>query len=546
MRSIARRTSALVAVPALALTGLVAASTPASATPDPTPSTDAAAWLEAQLTDGVVHNDQYGFDDVALSADVGFALARLGGHDATVDEIAAAIAPRAHDEWYTSTFEGVTTLYAGSVAKAAAFADVAGADPTDFGGEDLIALLEDSVSTTAPTNGRVQDENNSFGDTNTFGQAYAVQALHEAGSPLAASVVTFLLQQQCPGGWFRLDLAARDAAEQKCRSGSGAIPDTDATAIALAALVSIDDPALEVAGGPIERAEAWLLEKQRDNGAWGGGPTTKQPNANSTGLAGWVLAQLGNTEAAQNGAAWLRSHQLANVGGCAPYRARDLGAVAYDDALRLSLRDGIDATTQDQARRATAGALALLPLAEQAGDTQVLSSPGYVKAGGHTEVGVIGAAPGEALCAQVLPHGHGTVSHADELGGEAHLGFRVPDEAGTIKVRVSSATGRIDTVELHSLGKATLRVSVTRARVAGGATQTVTVRGLAPGEPAQISVAWPTSGQGGSGEGVGGQANRRGVFKATFEVPNHGGAAVVKARGQFKNRKGSTSFIVTR
>ena len=37
-----------------------------------------------------------------------------------------------------------------------------------------------------------------------------------------------------------------------------------------------------------------------------------------------------------------------------------------------------------------------------------------------------------------------------------------------------------------------------------------------------------------------------GVFKATVKVPNKPGTAKVKAVGQFKNRKASTSFTVTR
>ena len=146
MHRITARAATLLAVPALTLTALAATSAPASAAVDPTPVDVGASWLSSQLTDGIVHNDQYDFDDIGLSADVGLGLAAVGGHDDTVHAIAAAVEPRAHDEWYTSTYDGVTTLYAGSLAKAAVFAQTAGADPTDFGGEDLISELEGTVS----------------------------------------------------------------------------------------------------------------------------------------------------------------------------------------------------------------------------------------------------------------------------------------------------------------------------------------------------------------------------------------------------------------
>lgn len=543
MRSIARRTAALVAVPALALTGLVTTSSPASAAADPKPAPDAASWLVAQLDNGIVHNDQYDFDDIGLSADIGFALATAGGHDATVADIAAAVAPRAQDEWYTSTYQGVTTLYAGSLAKAAAFAQAAGADPTDFGGQDLISRLEGTVSTTPPTTGRVQDENNDYGDTNVFGQAYAAEALATAGSPSAPSVTTFLLQQQCADGWFRLELADRTAPDQSCDGDPSSTPDTDATAIALAALVGMHDDALAPA---IDRAEQWLLDTQKPNGAWGGGQTTEAANTNSTGLAGSVLGDLGDTGAAQDAAAWVRAHQAANVGSCTRFAATDLGTVAYDDAARTALiGSAIAADTADQFRRATAQALPVLRWAQSAGEPHALMSPEYVKGGSRAQVGVIGAAPGEALCARRLPGGADTLGWADRHG-EGHLAVRVPNRTETTRVRVWNGDGAIGTVRINSLGRTHLRVTLKAKRVDAGHRQVVTVRHLAPGEQATVHVRWPNGRHSASASGSAGQANRHGVFRARFTVPHRFGTAKVKAFGQFHNRRGATSFVVIR
>lgn len=545
MRPFTRGAAAVLAVPALTLSALVATSTPASAAPDPGPAGAAAAWMESQLVDGVIHYDDgtYEFDSISMSADYGFALEAVGGHDATVAEIVAAVEPRAEAEWYTSTYDGVTTLYAGSVAKTAAFAQATGEDPTDFGGENLISLLEGTVSDAPLTAGRVQDDNNAFGDANTFGQAYAVQALAAAGSPSTAAVTTFLVQQQCADGWFRLDFAERDESDQTCDGDAASVPDPDATAIALAALASTHDDALVPV---IEKAEAWLLSQQRANGSWGGGPTTEGPNANSTGIIGNVLARLGNLPQARRAASWLRAHQLANVGSCTPYQAADLGAVAYNDSARTALRAGIDpAVNENETRSATAAALPVLALAPSHGKTRVLSAPGYVQAGGRTELGVIGAAPGEALCVEVMPTGATTFGWANAQG-EAHLGFRLPKQPTNPQVQVSNAAGLVDEVELNSLGATKLPVSVKNKRIAGGQTQVITVKGLAPGEMASLSIEWPSKGGGGSGEATGGQANRKGVFKVEFKVPRKPGTVQVTAQGQFKNRKGAASFTITR
>ena len=69
--------------PALGRAG--ASGAPAAPAPaDPVAGSTGADWLAGQLTDGLVHNDQYAFDDYGLTIDVALGLAAAGGQDARV------------------------------------------------------------------------------------------------------------------------------------------------------------------------------------------------------------------------------------------------------------------------------------------------------------------------------------------------------------------------------------------------------------------------------------------------------------------------------
>src|SRR5690242_20913463 len=89
-RSITRRLGVGLAAGALA-TGLVAAGSSASAAQKPINPDTSATWLSKQLTGGVVHNDQFDFDDYGLTADVGFALAALEGNGPTLRQVTKAL-----------------------------------------------------------------------------------------------------------------------------------------------------------------------------------------------------------------------------------------------------------------------------------------------------------------------------------------------------------------------------------------------------------------------------------------------------------------------
>lgn len=538
MRPIARRTAALVAVPALVLAGLVAGSAPASAATDPAPASDAGSWLTGRLqaTGWIAHNQQYDFDDYGLTIDAGLALDAVGAPDSVVQHISDALA--AHLDDYVSGYGTISS--AGGTAKAMVLAQAAGDDPTSYGGHDLVTDLEARVT----GSGRIKDDFDSTAAdyANVLGQSYAAQALDAAGSTKTDAVTGFLLEQQCSAGFFRQDFSAAGAADQTC-DGSGGKPNVDATALAVQALQSqLDDT--DVAGH-VSDAVDWLVAHQKRSGGFGSNAQIATPNANSTGAAGYALLLAGRTGAAAKAAAWLRAHQATNVANCVSYDSADAGAVLYDNADRTAAQGGpMDAAVSDKALRATAQALpGLLAAPAGVGSPNVLRAPGYVKAGGTTEVGVNNATPGEALCAML---GEQSVLGWANPNGEGHLTLRVPAKAGKSTVTVANAAGEFGDATIHALGAKTLDVAVKSKRVVRGHRQVITVTGLAPGEMASVTISWPSGASGGSGEATGGQANDNGVFRVTTKVSKRTGVADVQARGEFKNRKGATSFRITR
>ena len=290
---------------------------------------------------------------------------------------------------------------------------------------------------------------------------------------------------------------------------------------------------------------AWLVGEQKPNGAFGSDADLPGANANSTGAAAYALLLAGEDEPAAKAAAWLRAHQLSNVANCVYYDAADTGAVAYDTtALKAAQGGPMDAALNDQTIRATAEALPGLVAAQTGpGEPHALFTAEYVKAGGSKPVGVIDAAPGEALCAML---GEQSVLGYAKPNGEGTLRVEIPARTATSKVRVANADGTFGTVEINALGKKKLDVRVAKKRVAVGARQAVVIRGLAPGEFASGHITWVSGSHDASASGFAGQANKRGVFRAFLEVDGHRGVVQVKATGAFKNRRGATQFTVTR
>lgn len=335
---------------AVAAAGLLVLTVPGPASA--APADTSGNWLSRQLTDGLVHNEQYDFDDYGLTADTAYALREIGGHAADLKAIRRALAANV-DSWTTGG--DPAEAYAGSIAKAVVVAQVTGADARAFGGVDLVKRLNTQVRDASPV-GRLEDTSQ-YGDyANTIGQAFAARGLAVAGSAEADEAIGYLLKQQCSQGFFRLGFAAKDAAKQGCDAGTRAesAPDTDVTALAVINLRAVPKGQRTAAvRAAIDDAVGWLKRHQKDNGSFGGGPATEASNANSTGLAAWALGEAGACGKARDAARWVKDLQVSGDVSGTPLMG-ERGAIAYDRAaLRAARANGIGTNEQDQWRRAT-------------------------------------------------------------------------------------------------------------------------------------------------------------------------------------------------
>ncbi len=347
MSSHSRAVSALL-TSALAVTVLVGGDARAAA-PASSPPGHGATWLSGQLTDGLIHNPNFGgFDDYGLTADTVFALRAVGGHAAEVHQARAALSQNVGA--YTGT---AGERFSGPLAKLLVVAETTGSDPKHFGGVNLVQRLNATVTTSGPAKGRIADHSQ-FGDfANTIGQILAVRGLTAARSGQAAAAQRFLLQQQCTRGFFRLNFSKPKAAHQGCGAKDPADPDATSYAVVQLWRASKGKPTLRAA---LKDAAAWLATQQRKGGAFVGGTSTASPNTNSTGLAAWALGLSGRCSAAKAAATWVAGFQLgAQPTGSA--LAGERGAIAYDKAgLKAGRQDGITPEAEDQWRRATSQA----------------------------------------------------------------------------------------------------------------------------------------------------------------------------------------------
>jgi hypothetical protein len=410
---------------------------PSSASAAPLPSSPTAgraveagaAWLAGQLTDGVVHNDEYDFDDLGLSADVAFAMKAVGKDDAA-SAIADAVEPLS-ETWATGAPWTPSRVYAGSAAKLTSLAQATGKDATDFNGIDQVARLEGLVSSSAPLTGRLEDAGVDAGDpydadfVNVIGQSFAARALTTAGSARAADATAFLLAQQCDAGFFRAQLNGDKAdVQQGCTSADTGSVDT--TALAVVNILDTEG-ASKAARGAAALAADWLKSQQAADGSFSAG-ATEGYNANTTGLAGWALSRAGETAAATKAATWLRAVQVADLAPCATKLAADNGAVAYKPSILAASRtSGIPVGARDQYRRTTAQALPALASAPAATGALGLSAPASAAEKSTVTVTVTGLGQGEAGCVSL-----GSVAKpVTGTGGSLPVAFDLPAGAAT-------------------------------------------------------------------------------------------------------------------
>lgn len=525
---------------ALGVTGLATATAITVAIPaqaasnDPVPMRQGAHWIAGQVGSGVVQTS--GYADYGLSIDMAFGLEAAGAQAAKVATIRDAIERHVND-YTTGGSSDPGSVYAGPTAKALVFAQSTRTDPATFGGVDLVSRLKKTVSTQAPTVGRIHDISK-YGDyANVLGQALAARGLSNAGASDAADVTAFLLQQQCAAGFFRLEFTTSTSGpSQSCDADNG-VADTDATAYAAIQLEAIDSPSTAVTAA-IASAKKWLLGHQLSSGAWGGGGPTAAANANSTGLAGWAL---GETAASRRGAIWLRLRQVRDARPCTTKLTPDQGAVAYDGAAFSAGRnDGITSDTRGQWRRASAQAVPALRYTPRVASPLRVTGPHvrYLRAGTHVTLHVSGVTPYAKACTSQGHQDHHRSAHAVGGSGTFQRSVALPHRTGPQWWRVRDSDGRYASVTLHVLGAKRLRPHLSRHTVRPHHTVRVNLGGLAPYE--RVVVRW-------RGHVVAfGHAGSGGHFHARFHV-GHAGHGRVLVTGQFPGiRRGHTELRVAR
>lgn len=548
MSALLRRAGALVATVALAGAGLAVTSPPAQAAgSDPRPVSVGASWLADHVVNGVVQ-DSYvdntdptnpvpvSFDDLGLTMDTAMSLVAVGGHATTVATIKSALDARIAD-----TYDQYGGIYTGSAAKAAVYDRLVGGDPTDVGPShtNLVGIITDFISTTGATAGKINNGPGAYGDTNTFGQAFAVRALAEADFSEAADAEAFLLEQQCDAGFFRLnpntDTAAQDQSCQAQVGTDASAPDTDATAIAVIQLEALATKSDAVTAA-IAAARQWLLSAQLPNGSFGGGPSTSNPNANSTGLAGIALAGTGDLAAAKAAAVWVRSLQADEVGKCTSKLSDETGGIGYDAATVADGRaDGITAATKDRWLRTTAPILPVLKYAPSANPALDIAGPsGYVKGNSLVGYKITGVVPGDKVCLAAFGQHR---SAASGLDGTARVYLTAPKLTGRHTVSVSDRGGSSSSVSTYVLGPKTLKVTPAPSVAVRGTVITVTASGLAPSEPAKVVF---------RGAFHYGHADAHGVFRVRVGAGTVLGPRSVSAYGISENRKGSHAVKIVR
>jgi hypothetical protein len=418
---------AAVALAATTLAQPAAAATPAQA------AHSAGDWIAGEVAVGLAAGDFTYYPGQLI--DAGLALAATD-HRADAEDVGDALAPalvttdeyeygyvKATEYDFETHAQLGTGLYANPTAKAAAFTQRVGQDPaTQYADVDLVAQLE---TLTDDTTGRIADVS-SYGDYgNTIGQAFAVEALANAGSAETSQATDALLAQQCEAGFFPLDL------DKACPADGG---DPDVTALAVISLVESGITSPDVTSAVSDAAD-WLASVQLADGSFPGDGGAPGANTNSTGLAGWALGEAGRVTAASKAAAWTRGLQVSDAGACAS--KAPTGAIAYNsDDFASGRAEGV-ATKRGTWRIASYQAAPLLNWAPPASTALAISTPATATAKSTVTATVKGLAAGEYGCVTFGSE----VRSVKGTGGEVAEVFTLPDGTGSHTFTVTTLSG---------------------------------------------------------------------------------------------------------
>lgn len=459
--------------------GLAGGSAAAAATAPATttePAAAAAGWLAQQLMDGSHqpspagdHFDGSFFDgsstvyffDGGRTADAIFALAASKSGKDKIDAAAGYLA--AHLDEYADLSEAQGGPYDGSLGKAALAAIVAGADPTDFGGHNLLQVLKDDECTAEP-NASCLGAGAARNIFSSVAESFVILAEARAGGAYrpSADAEKYFLGLQCADGGFDDNINAAG-----CTSG---LDETSYGAMALQALGGH--------GTQLAEAVAWLKSKRSADGrSWADG---NGANEDSTGLAAAVLGAAGEDVSAAR--AWLASRQITRGPTVGPGATR--GAVPFQSTTQPS--DWVKSTADGLLGLVSGVTLANVTAAGAQSGTAVLAPTSTaasrsVPLGGAQTVSAVGFAAGETVTGVLhsAPVDLGSVKA--DASGTATLRFTVPS---------ALATGAHDVVLTGATSglSASVTFEVTRQAVAPQAvtapTSSTTTPSAAPVTPA--------------------------------------------------------------
>ena len=168
----------------------------------------------------------------------------------------------------TYTHDASGTLFPGRAGLLLAAVAAAGADPTSFGGIDILAELDASYHPATGAYSTTASQGFSSGEASDFNQAWAILGLSSAAQPIPSPATDYLSRTQgADGSW-----------------GFG---DPDTTALAVVAIIGSGNR--PVTDPMIQDALDYFRDTQLDNGGWKPGWDSDPLNADSTG---WIVQAL--------------------------------------------------------------------------------------------------------------------------------------------------------------------------------------------------------------------------------------------------------------
>lgn len=423
------RTRSLLALAAVAALAVLATAGPAAAAPARATTTDpavaAAGWLAQQFVDATgkpaPHGDHFDYPGGTYywGGETASAIFALAATKTGADKIHSALDyMAAHVKADANLGSGDKPgPYDGSVATAALAAMVGGADPTSFGGYNLVQALKhdqctmvsaptSSTDYTTPTCPAVGAARNIF---SSVSESLAILAEARGGSAPTSDAVTYFLSLQCPSGGFTGHVDA-------CRTNTAA--GVDETAYAIAALVALGGHSSELG-----KAVAWLTGKRSASGYW---VVQGKPNTGSTGLAASALDAAGRNSSSSR--AWLASQQVQT--GPTVGAGASRGALKYLGTFDAS--SSIKATADALLGMRHGTSLATLTASGSAAGTSVLAldaptvQNSSVRQGHSQTVTGTGFARGETVTAVVHSTPVTVGSVTTNAQGTAMVRFTVP------------------------------------------------------------------------------------------------------------------------